>query len=67
MEKVPTPKQILAELKEVYFEAKETETCGDLIECQDEMDRLLDLYIDLGYLAGSKFVILEPEPLQGYE
>lgn len=49
--KVPTAKEIFRELKEVSVEIEKSKTIGDWLDLHTEADRLLDLYLDLGYCA----------------
>jgi hypothetical protein len=48
---LPTRHSILYQLEDVSAELKEKPLVGEIIELRLETDKLLDLFIDLGYLA----------------
>lgn len=48
---LPTRRSILYQLEDVSAELKEKPLVGEIIELRLETDKLLDLFIDLGYLA----------------
>lgn len=58
--KIPSREEIFSELREINQEIEDGFT-GDLIRGREDADKLLDLYIDLGYLA------IEDTPPQGYQ
>lgn len=52
----PTRAAILYQLVEVSKDMVSSRTTGDVIDARWEADRLLDLYIDLGYQSTKKLV-----------
>lgn len=66
---VPQPDQIRREFNEVSAEIVASETTGAWLDGHEEADRLLDMYLDLGYhaLSTTSTLTLLPAPAQGYE
>lgn len=63
----PTRSEIIEELEEVSREIRQETDIHYIRRGHREADRLLDMYIDLGYLALDRRARMRPVPPQGYQ